>query len=257
MVCVVLFHLHESAATESPAKSSPEADKAELFRRLLLSHGPFFRSCRRDPPPVSKPCQALFAALQKASGEIEFVEPDIRTDDIQHPALQRYAYCDSEEHWERNAGRQGFMVTSIEEGLGSRAFRIYRLDLDGDAQDGLEEIIYGEPFSTEPHLRGVYHWVDIHDGNCIYRRSMRASVLGWARASPQDVDGVILFRKQYFAVSLAASRGWRERVPPLPPIDSFRLYIEMFSATDDAAMGSKDDSGFSCVLQTCNRLNKR
>lgn len=251
-VCAFLFHTHESAATEVPEQFAPEASEAQTFHQLLQSHGPFYRSCRRDPPPVPNLCQALFAALQKGSSEIAFIAPEIRTDDIGHPALQRYAYCESEEHLDRHLGQPGFMTASIEDTFGARAFRIYRLELDGDVRNGLEEIIYGEPMSTAPHLRGTYNWVDIHDGHCIYRRSMRASLLGTARSSEQDVDSIIFFRKKYFAVSFAASRQWRKIVPPLPRPFGYALYIEMFSATRDAGTGAKDYSRFSCSFQTCD-----
>lgn len=147
----------------------------DVLAQSLQDHGPFSPSF----PPASELCQTLFTALQQGSSDVTFVEPNVRTDDVHHPSLQRYAYCESEEHWERNAGREGYM-NQIEQELGSRAFRIYRLDLDHDADNGLDEIIYGEPASAAPHVRGTYAWVDIHDGDCVYRRSMRASLLGGA-----------------------------------------------------------------------------
>lgn len=138
-------------------KAKKEADKATKVKALLTQYpmrlhvGPRTEKHREF-------CNRFYEALRAASPEINYIEPVFRTDDPTHPALGEYLDCDL---YGGPRGLKTFQLYS----RGSRGFRLYQLDIDGNPKNGLEEYIYGqEPIDVgEENGSAGYERVDLNE----------------------------------------------------------------------------------------------
>lgn len=138
-------------------KAKKEADKAAKVKALLtlypmrLHVGPRTEKHREF-------CNRLYEALRTASPEINYIEPVFRTDDPTHPALGEYLDCDL------YGGPRGLKTFELRV-LGSRGFRLYQLDIDGNPKNGLEEFIYRqEPVDVgQENGSAGYERVDLNE----------------------------------------------------------------------------------------------
>ncbi len=141
------------AVAEEP--QATEAAKAEAVKRIMA--GREFTLSESSDPAV---CTPLLEAFQAQRG-IEYVEPVARAERYRDPALEPYrAMCPG---WEFNrwhysqvgfADLDGFPADRREEILeaignhyfGTRSFKLYRLDLDGNPANGEEYVFYAERY---------------------------------------------------------------------------------------------------------------
>lgn len=126
--------LHADAGQVSAQR---EGAKALRVATLLAKHtwrsGPISEARRKF-------CADFMNELARGSSSIRHVEPLFRTDDPNDPRLTPYREACATPR-DRPAAFENY------DGLwkiGERAFRLYRLDLDRNPENGLEEIIYGE-----------------------------------------------------------------------------------------------------------------
>lgn len=122
------------------SKAQREAYKAFQVKEILSHH-----SMQLHPGIKTKNrslCASFYQALLSASHTITYIEPLLRTDDTNHPGLEAYLKCDEYEP------KEAFVYFDIRE-LGSRRFRLYRLDMDDNPKNGMEEYLYGQ----EPEYR--------------------------------------------------------------------------------------------------------
>lgn len=88
-------------------------------------------------------CTDFYGAMQRADKAIQYIEPIVRTDNPNHPMLKQYHSCaDAEDRPNWRGVGEG--IYEFIHQIGDRAFRLYRLDLDGNAKNGLEEFLYAE-----------------------------------------------------------------------------------------------------------------
>lgn len=121
-------------------KTKREADKAAKVQ-VILAQQPM-RPRKLVQAKNRAFCGQFYEALRTASPTIKYIEPVLRTDDPTHPGLGAYLACDD---YQPKDAYKYFMMNE----LGRRGFRLYRLDLDGDPKNGLEEYLYGqEPENT-------------------------------------------------------------------------------------------------------------
>lgn len=138
-------------------KAKKEADKAAKVKALLTQY-----PMRLDVGPRTEKhrefCNRFYEALRTASPEIHYIEPVFRSDDPTHPALGEYLDCDL---YGGPRGLKTFQLYS----RGSRGFRLYQLDIDGNPKNGLEEYIYGqEPVDVgQEYGSAGYERVDLNE----------------------------------------------------------------------------------------------
>jgi hypothetical protein len=138
-----------------------EREKAARVAALMAKHQ--WRTA--EPAPVRPQfCAAFLAALKSASSAIRYVEPVLRTDNPEHSGLRRYRQpCIAPDN------RAGASEFSGLWRVGDRGFRVYRVDLDQNPANGLEEMIYGE-FRPETIKKlgfgSGYYRVDLE--KCVY-----------------------------------------------------------------------------------------
>lgn len=135
-----------TAAEEVPF----EAAKASRLQRALRQQPvKLYESVKAKDYPY---CVRFLKALKRASPEIKYVEPVLRTDDPMHPKLARYEAC-----YRREGGRgeSSFALCAV----GERRFRLYSVELDGDRKNGPEEYLYGQEPSCDLNRSGSAQYV--------------------------------------------------------------------------------------------------
>lgn len=115
-----------------------EADKAVRLQKALVQYP-------MQTNEITKPDKLPFCAhfldlLEQASPEVVYIEPVLRTNDPTHPGLGEYLACDLPEKEEKGLGTDIFFVDL----LGSRQFRLYRLDLGKNQGNRWVEYLYGQ-----------------------------------------------------------------------------------------------------------------
>ncbi len=157
----------EGAAGVPPAT---EAAKAEAVKRIMA--GREFTLSESSDPAI---CTPLLEAFQTQRG-IEHVEPVARAERYHDPALQPYrAMCPGLEfnRWLEPIGlfkeesrkeiqamsedeREEFLVMASKVWFGTRDFKLYHLDFDGNPANGEEYVFYAERY----YLRNRLAWPD-------------------------------------------------------------------------------------------------
>ncbi|MCH7540822.1 MAG: hypothetical protein IH999_10575, partial [Proteobacteria bacterium] len=140
-------------AAEAPAG---EAVKAEAIKRIMA--GREFTLSESSDPAV---CTPLLEAFQAQRG-IEYVEPVARAERYRDPAFEPYrAMCPG---WEFNRWHYSQIISALDEMnlpedqrqesleatgkhyFGTRNFKLYHLDLDGNPANGEEYVFYAERY---------------------------------------------------------------------------------------------------------------
>ncbi len=124
----------ESADAHRSDSSTQNAHKAKRVNELLAQH-PLHLSRVTKSGKHTGFCEAFFGEF-KAQRHIEYIEPILRTDDINHVGLKPYRACLNYDH--PSDVDPDIRYYDLPQ-LGDRGFRTYRLD-----QYGLGELLYVE-----------------------------------------------------------------------------------------------------------------
>lgn len=190
-----------------------EQEKAQCFKRWLAGRS---MKLYRDhvPSETINFCTAMYQALASASPEVRYIEPVLRTEDPLHPALAVYRQC-GELKPDGIGGHPG-SPDGIYLGLdeASHGFRIYRVELDGDPRNGLEQYLY-----EEENARGVsngntqYVRVNFQSLNCeltdvavVRAQEPRGELL--TEKINRGLNGMIAFKKNHHILNLDGASLW-------------------------------------------------
>lgn len=176
-----------------------EAEKAQCFKRWLGKHPMELRK-EHLTENDRQFCTDFYQAIATASPEISYVEPVLRTEDPQHPGLASYRKC----HEYEPIGLGGDYL-----GLDARAhgFRLYRLELDGNPENGLEEYLYEEESEgsvkngTTQYVRVAFgeDQCDIEDDVGVAPHEVRGTLL---IDRIRGLNSIILFLGRYYIIDL-------------------------------------------------------
>jgi len=234
---LLLFALVTQAVWADQPPVKLEAEKAERIKSILQKHPLIFSAeysygtvFHPDQPEAERLrllnsikykketsafCDAFYTAMQRADKSIRYIEPKVRTDDPNHPGLERYHSCSDAELRPNFSGRWAGMYDDIDQ-IGHRAFRLYRLDLDGNPKNGLEEYLYAEldwERSSQAHASG-YHRVDLkrceHAGADTIVQQSDAPGQTWFK---DNYNALIHYREQYYIFDLYDLRGQVDSAP--------------------------------------------
>jgi uncharacterized protein YecT (DUF1311 family) len=114
-----------------------ESEKARCLQRWLARHPLEDREEEYRTQQDRKFCADFYHALATASAEVRYIDPVLRTEDPQHPGLAKYRQC-------RDFEPTGLGYDYFGLDRDAHGFRIYRLDLDGNPKNGLEQYLYEE-----------------------------------------------------------------------------------------------------------------
>lgn len=168
-----------------------EAKKMEVLINYVKGHSIEVMASDRDGY-----CENLGKELR--DGKLTAVEPDIRAETEYDPRLEKWHRCDNEDvsdHPELfdNGFYDGFSR------LGQPPYRYYRLELDGNKADGLEDVLYHEMGPTYYNANANvgqtgYSWVNLK--KCQFQNSAPESQLYMMRKQ----------LKEYYRFSLIANK---------------------------------------------------
>ncbi len=128
------YPLNFSAEDSAGLMFHPDLPEAERNR---LKNSPQYQA------QTAEFCTGFYGAMQRADKAIQYIEPIVRTDDPNHPGLAQYHSCADAEDRPNWQGVGEGIYEHIDM-IGDRAFKLYRLDLDGNPKNGLEEYLYAE-----------------------------------------------------------------------------------------------------------------
>lgn len=193
-----LYEIDNLAKVPSPCPNLPlierEDEKAQCLKNWLAKH-----PLEPDLDYIDKTnlrfCADFYRAFATASPEIRYVEPVLRTEDTEHPGLAQYKQC---RHYE------GFIGLDYDYfGLDERAhgFRLYRLDLDGNSKNGLEEYLYEEE-SQGSMVNGMTQYAKVDFNTCQVDNRVPVHPEERRMGRSDGLNALISFRHQYYVYDL-------------------------------------------------------
>ena len=174
---VLLFFLLPAYVGEAFAQAQgPESERNRFENiRTTVEKREFFPGLQLGGPidggSIKNLCGRAFRDIATGPG-FEPIEPVLQTDHQHHRLLEPWTRCwKSEEFIAR---------TGVAFGFGTQAFRLYRVDLDSNPKNGLEQVLYAEWDHKKPpaHFSARFKWMDprtcnIRGGAPIVQRDTR------------------------------------------------------------------------------------
>jgi len=178
-------------------KTMAEKEKALKVKALLAKHPLHLYADTKGKRRVF--CQAFYEALRTASPKINYIEPVLRTDDPKHPELAKYLSCNS------YTGERGPETFTLELSLGTRGFRLYRLDMDNNPKNGLEEYLYAQEPIIDNNGADAASYSRVQFDTC-----ERLDGAGFSVENPTDsrffdqtgINALIKFRGKYYVYDI-------------------------------------------------------
>ncbi|MGH8612945.1 MAG: hypothetical protein ACREYF_13220 [Gammaproteobacteria bacterium] len=206
-----LYEIDNLAKVPSPCPNLPliehEDEKAQCLKNWLAKH-PLKPIARIAEEGNTQFCADFYQAFATASPEIQYIEPVLRTEDPQHPGLAGYRKC-------RDYPAEEFIGLGYDYfGLDERAhgFRLYRLHLDDNPKNGLEQYLYEEE-SPGSMVNGTtqYAQVDLNQCRVGGTVSVRAQEpRRFSKIGTRGLNAMITFKGQHYIYDYD---GWLDAVP--------------------------------------------
>jgi hypothetical protein len=133
-----------------------EAKKLETIRQLLAKESKIELS--QYAPSM---CHRALKDLLEAKG-FEAIEPVVRAESADDPALAKWRQC-AAKYPENDEEARFFFHSFKDKDLGAPPYRYYVLDLDGNPENGPEDLIYHEMSRGPEYPLSItgYTWVDL------------------------------------------------------------------------------------------------
>lgn len=205
LICWLSLLDSSAAISQESHQFSTEAGKANRIKSILAKYPLKFQPDNSRESAAF--CDAFYFSMKKANKAISYIEPVIKTDDINHPGLARYRSCPNYPGPGENVYPGDLHV------IGDRAFRLYRLDAASKFKNGLEEIIYGEQeflrYPESPLLvskRGSmamftgYQQVDFSDCSLHQTLGVRPST-GFSHSLKETFNAIVRHKQRYYVLA--------------------------------------------------------
>lgn len=137
-----------------------ESEKAQCLKNWLIQH-PLKPYWPGDVSGDVQFCAGAYQALATASPDVQYIEPVLSTNDPEHPGLERYRQCRYREAEEVTG--LGYDYAGLDQQ--AHGFRLYRVDLDGNPENGAEEYLYEEE-SSGSMMNGSTQYVRVDLQRC-------------------------------------------------------------------------------------------
>lgn len=193
-------------AESIPARFDSEAQKAHRIRAILAKYPLKFQP-DNSSGSVSF-CGAFYRAMGRGDKGITYIEPVVKTDDMNHPGLERYRSCE-------NYPGPGEGVYPGDLGvIGDRAFRLYRLDAARKFKHGLEEIIYGEqefivypeepfPVPKRGSLARFTGYQQVSFSSCTLYQTLGVTPSTWfVHGLQETLNAIVRYRHRYYVLAV-------------------------------------------------------
>ena len=155
---IVAANAEPGAAGSTTTKPNDTSNIPEIQRIIQthqLSLSDAFLERAGGHPDIVSFCETFLTDLK--AGRVEYIKPVLITNDPNHPELKRFQSCRNNVHTPEELKQGAGVFRDLAE-IGTQNFRLYRLDLDGNPDNGLEEVVYGEKErlpTNDPAYRGA------------------------------------------------------------------------------------------------------
>ncbi len=155
MMAVLFIWAPASVDAQESMRFDNEGKKLE-FIRGMLSKEKYLRLSEYSDPS----CNAMMTDLL-AGKDFKAIEPDVRADSADDPRLAKWHQCDHKDYHDTGVDWQ--VSYDDLEWLGWPPYRYYRIELDGNPENGPEDMIYHEtnPKHQVNYNQTGYTWVDL------------------------------------------------------------------------------------------------
>jgi len=130
------------------------------------------------------------------------IEPDVRADSPYDPRLWKWDACDGKDYTDVGVDVERFYGGL--EWLGAPPYRYYRIELDRNPQNGLEDLIYHEEsISWGP----AYTWVDL--SRCEVKGGFDVDVAFiFSSKKPMQLNSLLVSKQRIFGLSYVAGEAF-------------------------------------------------
>lgn len=153
-----LIFLCELASAQESMRFDSEAKKLEYIRHHILAHRKQIKPFENNPSDCSRMLNEFLAGRY-----FKAIEPVVIADSEDDPRLARWDQCSSKDYRDLNLAPEEFYGWL--ELLGGPPYRYYRVELDGNKNNGPEDLIYHEtpkdPSKQTNQTFTGYTWVDL------------------------------------------------------------------------------------------------
>lgn len=150
LMAAILFFICFNAYAQETMQFDSEAKKLEFITQMLKTEK-YLRLSEYSAPY----CKPMMKDLL-ANKNFKAIEPELRADSVDDPGMAKWRQCENEV-----GGVDVFQSLDL---LGAPPYRWYKIELDGNEENGPEDMIYHNTLSdrTQPGRTG-YTWVDLSD----------------------------------------------------------------------------------------------
>jgi len=155
LMAVVLFFICFNAYAQETMQFDSEAKKLEFIRKMLAKEK-YLRPSSENERLFAPHCKVMMKDLL-ANRNFKAIEPDVRADSVDDPRMAKWRQCEDK-------GLSGVFVFRSLDLLGAPPYRYYRIELDGNKENGPEDMIYHNKCKGPISGSTGYTWVDLN--NC-------------------------------------------------------------------------------------------
>ncbi|MGZ3535783.1 MAG: hypothetical protein ACXU9K_11225 [Thermodesulfobacteriota bacterium] len=195
LMVAVLLLINFNAYPQESMKFDNEAKKLEFIRQMLAKEK-YLRLSEYSAPH----CKPMMEDLL-ANKNFKAIEPDVRADSVDDPRMAKWKQCEHKDYHDYNVDVKNFFDWL--DALGAPPYRYYRIDLDGNKANGLEDMIYyNQPIDPNRLKQGDtgYTWVDLD--NCERKDGFPAT--GWMTNTSDKPNAIYLNTLVYYKGKLWA-----------------------------------------------------
>jgi len=204
LMAAVLFFICFNAYAQETMQFDSEAKKLEFIRQMLLKEK-YLRPSSEDKVIFPPRCKGIMKDLL-ANKHFRAIEPVVRADSVDDPRMAKWRQCDREDLL------GGPFVFESLDLLGAPPYRWYRIEMDGNKENGPEDMIYyNMPSDRRKPGRTGYSWIDLE--NCEIKNGF--TVTGALERKHSHPNAVFLNALTYYKGELWA----------LDFIDGFRVSL--------------------------------
>ncbi len=202
LMAAVLFFICFNAYAQETMQFDSEAKKLEFIRQLLIKEK-YFSLSEQSPPH----CRQIMEDFLN-SKNFKAIEPVVRANSVEDPRMAKWRQCEGKDYHDYSVDPERFF--SWLKYLGAPPYRYYRIELDGNKEDGLEDMIYYNMPSdrTQPGRTG-YAWVDLK--NCEIKNGFTVTGSLEGRSSKPDaiyLNSLVYYKGKLWAVEFVDGFGF-------------------------------------------------
>jgi hypothetical protein len=173
-------------------KFDNEGKKLQFIREMLL---------KEKQLKLREPCPANCAQMMKDLLEdknFKAIEPDVRADSEDDPRLEKWNQCSGKDYHDFPDVdvKRFFMDLTL---LGDPPYRYYRIELDGNKENGPEDMIYAE-YSRKFNTVTGYTWVNLDKCEIMRQYPTTGSSIASRKPNPIILNLLVYYQQELWII---------------------------------------------------------